>query len=138
MMPADLEANKAVVRRYFELYEGGDPRAAIALLTEDASWDVPGRSELAGRQTRAQVEAMLTGELPFDGVLRFRIHDLIAEGDRVAARVESMGTLKNGGEYNNFYVFIFTVRDGRVASVIEQTDTLYSYRTLIEPFQAKP
>jgi ketosteroid isomerase-like protein len=135
-MATDLEANKAVARRYFELYEAGDPKAALALLTEDATWSVPGKSELAGTQTRAQVEAMLTGELPFVGPLSFTFHDMIAEGNRVAVQIESHGKIKNGTTYNNFYVFIFTIEDGRITHVLEQTDTLYSYRTLIEPFQA--
>ena len=47
------------------------------------------------------------------------IHSLTAEEDRVVAEFRSKGTLLNGEAYQNDYLFLFRVRDGRIAFVGE-------------------
>lgn len=131
----DIAANKALARSYFTMLEADDAAGALALLSDDALWTVPGESELAGTMTKADVLAMFEGGLPFAAPLAFVIHDMIAEGDRVVVRVEGRAPLKDGRDYHNFYVFIFTIAAGRITSVIEHTDTLYSFRALIETQQ---
>lgn len=133
MTMTNLDANKALARSYFTLLEVGDVASALGLLSDDVLWVVPGESELAGTMTKADVLAMFEGGLPFAAPLAFVIHDLIAEGDRVVVRVEGRAPLKDGRDYHNFYVFIFTIAAGRIVNVIEHTDTLYSFRALIEP-----
>lgn len=49
----------------------------------------------------------------------YAIDSLTAEGDRVAAEVQSHGTFINGVEYGNRYVFMLRIVDGRIASVAE-------------------
>jgi uncharacterized protein len=51
--------------------------------------------------------------------LIYTVDALTAEEDRVAAEVQSRGTLVNGESFHNVYVFIFRIRDGRIASVAE-------------------
>jgi uncharacterized protein len=55
----------------------------------------------------------------FPGGLTYTVDALTAEEDRVAAEVQSRGTLVNGELFHNVYVFIFRIRDGRIASVAE-------------------
>jgi ketosteroid isomerase-like protein len=47
------------------------------------------------------------------------IHSLTAEEDRVVAEFRSQGTLLNGDAYQNDYLFLFRIRDGRIAYVGE-------------------
>jgi uncharacterized protein len=47
------------------------------------------------------------------------IHSLTAEGDRVVAEFHSQGTLQTGDAYQNDYLFLFRIRDGRIAYVGE-------------------
>jgi ketosteroid isomerase-like protein len=47
------------------------------------------------------------------------IHSLTAEEDRVVAEFRSKGTLLNGDAYQNDYLFLFRIRDGRIAYVGE-------------------
>jgi uncharacterized protein len=47
------------------------------------------------------------------------IHSLTAEEDRVVAEFRSNGTLLNGDTYQNDYLFLFRIRDGRIAYVGE-------------------
>jgi uncharacterized protein len=55
----------------------------------------------------------------FDPPIAFNVKSITAEEDRAVAEVDSRGTLVNGEEYRNNYVFVFRIRDGRIASVAE-------------------
>lgn len=63
--------------------------------------------------------------------LTFTIDSITAEEDRVVAEVHSEGTLVNGEDYRNTYVFVFRVRDGRIASVAEHFNALIVQEKLI-------
>lgn len=76
-----------------------------------------GDGALASREKYAGGLKMLAGF--FDGGLAYSIDALIAEKDRVAIEARSAGTLVNGDAFGNRYVFLLTVRDGRIASVAE-------------------
>ncbi len=58
----------------------------------------------------------------FNGGLAYTVDSLTAEKDRVAAEVQSRGTLTNGEEYRGRYVFMLRIRDGRITSVAEHND----------------
>ena len=47
------------------------------------------------------------------------IHSLTAEEDRVVAEFHSQGTLQGGDAYQNDYLFLFRIRDGRIAYIGE-------------------
>lgn len=51
----------------------------------------------------------------FEGSLVYHIDALTMEGDRVAAEVTSTGRLSNGDDFRNDHVFLFRIRDGKVA-----------------------
>lgn len=63
--------------------------------------------------------------------LAFTINSLTAEDDRVVAEAESEGELINGEAYRNTYIFVFRVRDGRIASVAEHFNALIVQEKLI-------
>ena len=48
---------------------------------------------------------------------------MTAEADRVSVEAESIGEHASGQTYNNFYHFMFRIRDGKVASLTEYLDT---------------
>ena len=53
--------------------------------------------------------------------------DMIAEGDRVAAEVESHGDLKNGRRYRQRYQFAIVFRAGQICTVHEYLDTQHAF-----------
>src|SRR5262249_31495743 len=65
-------------------------------------------------QAAFRVFAKIFKEGPFP-----TIHSLTAEEDRVVAEFRSRGILSNGDDYQNDYLFLFRVRDGRIAYVGE-------------------
>jgi uncharacterized protein len=56
--------------------------------------------------------------------LTFVIDSITAEEDRAVAELHSEGVLINGEPYANTYVFVFRIRDGRIASVAEHFNAL--------------
>ncbi len=56
------------------------------------------------------------------GDLVYQVESLTAEEDRVVAEVRSDWELVNGQRAQNRHVFLFTLRDGRVASMAEYMD----------------
>lgn len=63
--------------------------------------------------------------------LAFTIQSLTAEDDRVVAEATSDGVLVNGEPYGNTYIFVFRIRDGRIASIAEHFNALIVQEKLI-------
>jgi len=53
------------------------------------------------------------------GTLAYFVESLTAEEDRLIAEISSQGTLINGEALNNTHVFLFWLRDGRIAAAKE-------------------
>jgi uncharacterized protein len=125
------EQNKATARRLFELFTASDIDGVLALMTEDATWLIPGKKELspaAGLYSKEKIgklfHRMLDG---LSGGLRMTVTSLLAEGDRVAAEVTSSGDLKNGRRYRQEYHFLIEFRGGRICAVREYLDTQHAH-----------
>jgi ketosteroid isomerase-like protein len=56
--------------------------------------------------------------------LKFTIDSITTQDDRAVAEVHSAGTLIDGTEYQNTYVFVFQVRGGKIAAVAEHFNAL--------------
>jgi uncharacterized protein len=63
--------------------------------------------------------------------LKYTIHSLTADENRVVAEVESEGELINGVPYHNTYVYVFHIRDGKIASVAEHYNALIAQEKLL-------
>ncbi|HET8629518.1 MAG TPA: ester cyclase [Thermomicrobiales bacterium] len=115
------EANKDVVRRYFrDLADNTNPGAAGEILAAGYACHVPGNPGLLDRAGLAQFVGGFHAAFP--GITH-TVEDLVAERDRVAARItvrganrgEFMGLPPTGREIEIGAVNFFTVRDGRIA-----------------------
>jgi ketosteroid isomerase-like protein len=68
-----------------------------------------------------------------DTKFKFTVHNLIAEGDLVAMECESyIRNPQNNRVYNNFYIYWFRVKDGRLVLYKEYQDTLHMYDYLAD------
>jgi ketosteroid isomerase-like protein len=65
--------------------------------------------------------------------MKMTVKSSIAEGDKVALEVVSVGELKNGRVYNNEYHFLVTIRDGEISAVREYLDTQHVVATWFQP-----
>jgi len=107
----------------------------MALMTDDATWRIPGKKELtptAGVYTKERIGRLFRRMLDnLTGGLRMTVLSSIAEGDRVALEVTSSGDLKNGRLYRQEYHFIMEFRDGKISAVREYLDTQHAHAVWI-------
>jgi ketosteroid isomerase-like protein len=127
----NTNSNRATAKRFFELFSASDIDGALALMTEDATWQIPGKKELSptaglytkeriGRLFRRMLDALSAG-------LHMTVLSSLAEGDRVALEVVSSGDLKNGRQYRQEYHFLLEFSDGKICAVREYLDTQHAH-----------
>lgn len=134
---ASPEANKDLVRRYYEHVSNGERAKADALIADDATWWIagdPAQFPIAGCRPIGEHQAMLrrwvAPNLP-NGV-RTRITGMTAEGDRVAVEMENEAETAAGKHYSNRFHLLFEVRGGKIHAVREYLDTLHAEATLLD------
>jgi ketosteroid isomerase-like protein len=121
---AQREANKALIRRYFETVARDGFGRALELVADNARWWIPGAEAELRKQD--MIAAMDRAADSLVGNMGSEILTLTAEDDRVAAEVRGSALRKSGVRYDNIYHFLFRVRDGKIAEIREHHDTLYA------------
>jgi len=125
------EQNKAIAREFFARFSASDLDGALATLTDDATWLIPGKRDrmpTAGLYTKERIARLFQAMLKqLEGGLQMTVLSAIGEGDRVAAEVESSGDLHDGRRYRQQYHFLLEFRDGRICAVREYLDTQHAH-----------
>jgi ketosteroid isomerase-like protein len=118
--------NYQLARDYFAAVTAGD--LPDHLLTPDMTgWITTGGAmDKASYQRLVRLLAAMCAS-----PLAFTIDSLTADEDRVVAEARSDGLLINGEAYANTYVFVFRIRDGRIASVAEHYNALVAQEKLV-------
>ena len=131
-MAMHAQKNKQLAGELFARFTAGDIPGVLGMMTDDATWKIPGRKAdlpTAGVHTKekiARVFHAMLGELK-GGALKMTVKGAIAEGDQVAVEAESYGELKNGRIYSQQYHFLMTFRDGKISAVREYLDTQHAF-----------
>jgi ketosteroid isomerase-like protein len=120
----DIERNKQLAREFFAALDRCDIPAIVDAYAEDGTVTTMGNTLISGTFTKSQIREAANGVLTvFPEGLRFTIHHLTAEGDRVAVEAESFGKHVSGKTYNNHYHFFMRWRDGKLVQLKEYMDT---------------
>jgi limonene-1,2-epoxide hydrolase len=133
LLPQPGEANKRLCKEFLAAVSELRVADAIDLLTDDIVWWVPGNIAVSGfHRGKPAVEALFEPlkTVLIDG-LGIELGALTAEDDRVAVEMRSSALLSNGRKYENTYHYLFTIRDGRIASAKEYLDTQHVVETLL-------
>ncbi|WP_034271506.1 nuclear transport factor 2 family protein [Actinospica robiniae] len=130
---------KTVVVRYVEAVRDGDARTILDSFAEDATWLYPGSLPISrlweGRDVI--VGDFLGGMgayLDTSAPVAIELVNAFADGEQVLAEWTSKATAASGATYDNRCAAIFTVRDGKIASVREYADTHHVAATLFPGF----
>ena len=120
------EENKKVVRQFYEAGNRGDMETCFGLVADDIRWTNMGTTSLSGTYAgKAELMEKLIG--PLFGQLKQGIHmdiqQLVAEGERVVAVTSGTAETLDGRPYNNSYCWVIRVQNGKLAEVIEYSDT---------------
>lgn len=128
------QANKQIVAKFLEVFSSGAVDETMAMMTDDATWWVAGTLPISGTHPKPQFEKLLRGiSEACTGPIRLAPRAWTAEGERVAVEAESFADTRNGRHYHNLYHFLFTVRDGKIASVKEYLDTMHTNAIFCTP-----
>lgn len=125
------QRNHKVVRDFFVAIARGE--VPDELVTPDMTfWSIN-----SGTADRARFHgAMKILTSIFSGSLVYNIVSLTAEEDRVVAEIKSEGTLQGDEPFNNNHVFIFRLRDGRIASAAEYMNQFLVREKIVPLMQA--
>jgi ketosteroid isomerase-like protein len=130
----DIQQNKQMVMMGYRLFQSGDIRALMDLYHDDAemagpeSEFVPFAGQFHGKAGIGQFFAQLDATVE---AVRFEPKQFIAEGDKVVVIGEaSWRTRQSGRPYDNSWVHVFTIRDGKVARFDSYYDTAPTARAL--------
>jgi hypothetical protein len=125
------EANKQVAIELFARFTASDIPGVLATMTDDATWLIPGKPEAspaAGLYSKEKISRLFHTMLKrLKSGLRMTVKSAIAEGDKVALEVESLGELINGRVYNQLYHFLLEFRGGKICAVREYLDTQHAH-----------
>jgi ketosteroid isomerase-like protein len=124
---SDIEANKAVARRYMRAVEEGDVDTIEALQHPDCQWWILGHGDMS----RADFIASVKGGLLSAEKRTAEVIAITAEGDRVAVEVRGEMVFPDR-VYRNDYHNLLIIRDGQIVSGKEYMDT----RAVAEAFSA--
>jgi predicted ester cyclase len=131
------EENKALVRREEELFSGGNLDVADEIYAPDYVGHAPSNPEdVRGLEAAKQAASDYRQAFPD---LRVTVEDLIAEGDRVAARLRFRGT--HLGELNGIAptgrrvdctgIVISRIEEGKIAEDWANLESTWAHRLMV-------
>ncbi|HET9102548.1 MAG TPA: nuclear transport factor 2 family protein [Solirubrobacteraceae bacterium] len=123
MSTVSANPTRAIVEAYVAALQCGDESAIRDSFTEDAEWTLTGELPLSGTWKGRDVifEEFLGGALASyaPGSISFEVTELVADGDTAAMEWITRGRSHAGAPYENRYLGLFKIRDGRIASIRE-------------------
>jgi len=129
------EETRALVTDLWTALGKGDGDRLMEILHPEVVWvlprSAPDASEFVGAET---VAAQLGGDTPkrvFDmRTFRPSIRQIIADDDTAVVLLNIQATTKAGNDYDNEYVWVYTVDAGRITRIVEHADTLVAARAM--------
>ncbi len=127
---------RETVKSYFGAITESRFADAAAFLAPDVTMWILGEGswKLGGSHDRDGVQAihrLVKDRFP-DG-LKVILHGIYGEGSEIAVECETMGTRIDGRRYNNHYVQIFIVTNGKITARREYLDTIHADELLCGP-----
>jgi ketosteroid isomerase-like protein len=123
-----IDDNKASIRVFNEHFARSDIDAILAMMSDDCTWWVLGKSHLfpvTGLLTKGEYGDLLREiHSGLRGGMQMEVRSMIAEGDRVAAEITASATTRSGSRYGNGYHILYTLDGGRITSAREYTDLM--------------
>jgi uncharacterized protein len=128
---ADLECNKAVVRKFFDYLSKGNIDALMGLYSDSFTLWVAGSLPFSGVHRREVIPGMVAGvRSVFPQGIRYTPRSMTAEDDRVAVEADLCGEHVSGKTYDNQLHYLFIIRDGKIESFKEYFDTMHAHDVL--------
>lgn len=128
------ERNKNIVENTLKESAGDFTLFFKKLFTDDVEWTISGHGPVAGTYNGMTELFEKAEKALFDRFaepLKVKTLGVWADGDQVFARIKSETVAADGKPYHNGYIYIMTMKDGKVVSGIEWLDDLPAYYDII-------
>lgn len=126
-MATTAQSSKTIVEEYLAARSAGDKETMASYMTDDVEWHLPkssSRPPLKGREAIDGLAGGVAGQLFDLSTMKRDVTRITAEGDVVVVEQTVTAKTKDGKDYVNDYVWIYELRDGKIARAIEHADTL--------------
>lgn len=123
-MTFSTDQHRALAVAFFKALERADVEAIVDAYDDEGKCHTMGNTLISGIFDKEQIRvgaAAVLGSFPQG--LTFTLHNITAEGDRVAVEAESSGMHVSGRHYNNKYHFFMRFRNGKLLEFKEYMDT---------------
>ncbi len=119
--------NTEIVQEGYEKFGNGDIEGLLNLFSEDIKWTTPQTqgSPIGGTYNgRSEVGEFFRLLADSEDITHFEPTEFIADGDKVVVLGNSTATVRETNRsYDNDWVHIFTVEDGKITGFLEFFDT---------------
>ena len=127
------EQNAELVRKTWQDLIGGKVDAALANMSDEVSWLIPGNvPNVSGlKRGKEEVRKFVSGiGQAFPQGLQTEIRKTHAAGDAVIVELTNRGKAFNGKDYENEYCFVFELEGGKIRRIREYVDMHKVVQTL--------
>lgn len=123
-------SNVDVAKRWLSFMEAGDIAGIMDLLDDSGSCWFQDSLPFSGFYAKPEYRFLLsnlfeTEDSFFPEGLKIIVDNIIESGENVVFEAHSIATTRAGKLYNNRYVFIFRIVDGKVGLFKEYSDTAH-------------
>lgn len=123
----ETEQTRKLIEDYYAAAAAGDREALAEMLTENVHWQAAETVPVEPLQGRRVVSSVVSGrgrEKMFDmDTYELDVHRKIVDGDTAVVLQAISAKTREGEQYDNEYCWVYTCRDGQIASIVEYVDT---------------
>jgi ketosteroid isomerase-like protein len=112
------QSNAEILRAGYEAFAAGDVPAVLAIFSKDITWNVPGRSPIAGDYTGHDEVVgffQMLGERS-DGTFHLDVHDILDNGDATVVVLVTEKGERNGTQLSSPDAHVWHMQDGKATS----------------------
>ena len=129
------EQNAELVRKTWQDLIGGKVEAALANMSDEVSWLIPGNvPNVSGlKRGKEEVRKFVSGigqAFPQGLQTEIRKTHVAGAGDAVIVELTNRGKAFNGKDYENEYCFVFELEGGKIRRIREYVDMHKVVQTL--------
>jgi len=133
-----IEENKQIARNLFENMSNLKFEAMLDAIAEDVRWFVLGGTYFGETMNKEQLRKSLRSvAIGVPNGFNLKISRVIAEGDNVVVEAEGNAPTAGNKTYHNKYVWVLTIRNGKVVEGREFMDTMHVLETFGPVMRAK-
>lgn len=122
--------NAQLLKTFYDAFAKGDMNTMLSLCSDDMTFQISGKSKLAGKYNKSTAPQLLSKihELS-GGTFKLEVHDIMASD--LHGMVLTTDTLtRNGTKHEYRSVHVFRIQNGKPVAWYEYPRDLYQYDTI--------